>query len=243
MARPATGLLLDPYFSGTKLAWLLDHAANARDAAARGELAFGTVDTYLLWRLTGGKVHATDATNASRTLLYDIHAGRWDDELLALLGVPKNILPDVLDSSAAFGATDPELFGAAIPICGIAGDQQAALIGQACFAPGMLKSTYGTGCFALLNTGRTPVASKHRLLTTVAYQFDGVPSYALEGSIFVAGAAVQWLRDGLHVVQSAEDATSLAETADPTQEVILFPRSSVWALRIGVRMHAAPCSD
>jgi glycerol kinase len=201
----------------------LDHAANARDLAARGELAFGTVDTYLLWRLTGGKVHATDATNASRTLMYDIHRGRWDDELLALLRIPKNILPDVLDSSAAFGATDPELFGSAIPICGIAGDQQAALIGQACFAPGMLKSTYGTGCFALLNTGRTPVTSKHRLLTTVAYQLGGVRSYALEGSIFVAGAAVQWLRDGLRVVQSAEAAGSLAETADPTQEVILVP--------------------
>src|SRR6202050_3424982 len=218
-----TGLLLDPYFSGTKLAWLLDHTANARDSATRGELAFGTVDTYLLWRLTGGKVHATDATNASRTLLYDIHAGRWDDELLALLRIPKNILPDVLDSSAAFGTTDPELFGGAIPICGVAGDQQAALIGQACFAPGMFKSTYGTGCFALLNTGRAPVTSKHRLLTTVAYQLDGVRSYALEGSIFVAGAAVQWLRDGLRVVQSAEATGSLADTADPTQEVILVP--------------------
>jgi glycerol kinase len=218
-----TGLLLDPYFSGTKLAWLLDHVANAREAATRGELAFGTVDTYLLWRLTGGKVHATDATNASRTLLYDIHAGRWDDELLALLRIPKNVLPDVLDSSAAFGTTDPELFGGPIPICGIAGDQQAALIGQACFAPGTLKSTYGTGCFALLNTGRTPVMSKHRLLTTVAYQLAGVRSYALEGSIFVAGAAVQWLRDGLRVVQSAEATGPLAEAADPTQEVILVP--------------------
>jgi glycerol kinase len=218
-----TGLLLDPYFSGTKLAWLMDHVADARGLAARGELAFGTVDTYLLWRLTGGKVHATDATNASRTLLYDIHTGRWDDELLVLLGVPKNVLPAVLDSSAAFGMTDPDLFGVAIPICGVAGDQQAALIGQACFAPGTIKSTYGTGCFALLNTGQTPVASKHRLLTTVAYQLDGVRSYALEGSIFVAGAAVQWLRDGLRVVQSAEATGSLAEAADPSQEVILVP--------------------
>ena len=148
-----TGLLLDPYFSGTKLAWLLDHVPDARARAARGELAFGTVDTYLLWRLTGGKVHATDATNASRTLLFDIHRGRWDDELLALLGVPKSVLPDVRDSSAAFGVTDPALFGGPIPICGIAGDQQAALIGQACFTPGMVKSTYGTGCFAVLNTG------------------------------------------------------------------------------------------
>jgi glycerol kinase len=218
-----TGLLLDPYFSGTKLAWLLRHADDVGDLAARGELAFGTVDTYLLWRLTGGKVHATDATNASRTLLFDIHAGRWDDELLALLGIPKTVLPQVLDCSAAFGFTDPEWFGAPIPICGIAGDQQAALIGQACFAPGMVKSTYGTGCFALLNTGRTPVASGNRLLTTVAYQLDGIRSYALEGSIFVAGAAVQWLRDGLGVVQSAEETGALAAAADPTQEVYLVP--------------------
>jgi glycerol kinase len=218
-----TGLLLDPYFSGTKLAWLLDHATDARELAARGDLAFGTVDTYLLWRLTGGKVHATDATNASRTLLFDIHKGAWDDELLALLGVPKAVLPQVLDSSAAFGFTEPELFGAAIPIYGIAGDQQAALIGQACFKPGMVKSTYGTGCFALLHTGRTPVASKNRLVTTIAYQFDGTRSYALEGSIFVAGAAVQWLRDTLRIVQSAEETGALAAAADPTQDVILVP--------------------
>jgi glycerol kinase len=218
-----TGLLLDPYFSGTKLAWLLQRAPHIGDLAARGELAFGTVDTYLLWRLTGGKVHATDATNASRTLLYDIHEGRWDDELLALLGVPKAILPEVRDSSAAFGSTDPDLFGAPIPICGIAGDQQAALIGQACFAPGMLKSTYGTGCFALMNIGATPVASKHKLLTTIAYQLDGTRCYALEGSIFVAGAAVQWLRDGLRLVQSADETGPLAEAADPTQDVILVP--------------------
>jgi glycerol kinase len=218
-----TGLLLDPYFSGTKLAWLLDHAPNAAARAARGELAFGTVDTYLLWRLTGGKVHATDATNASRTLLFDIHDGRWDDQLLRLLGVPKSVLPQVFDSSAAFGLTDPELFGAAIPIYGIAGDQQAALIGQACFAPGMLKATYGTGCFALLNTGRTPVASNNRLLTTIAYQLDGTRCYAIEGSIFVAGAAVRWLRDSLHVVRSAEETGELAQAADPTQEVVLVP--------------------
>jgi glycerol kinase len=218
-----TGLLLDPYFSGTKLAWLLAHATETRDLAARGELAFGTVDTYLLWRLTGGKVHATDATNASRTLLFDIHKGRWDEELLALLDIPSAVLPQVLDSSAAFGFTDPALFGAAIPICGVAGDQQAALIGQACFAPGMVKSTYGTGCFALLNTGRTPVASTNRLLTTIAYQLDGTRSYALEGSIFIAGAAVQWLRDGLHIVASAEETGALAAAADPTQDVYLVP--------------------
>jgi len=218
-----TGLVLDPYFSGTKLAWLLDHIPDARARAARGELAFGTVDTYLLWRLTGGKVHATDATNASRTLLFDIHRGRWDDELLALLGVPKSILPEVRDSSAAFGLTDPALFGAAIAICGIAGDQQAALIGQACFTPGMVKSTYGTGCFAVLNTGPTPVVSSNKLLTTIAYQLGGERTYALEGSIFVAGAAVQWLRDNLQIVASAEATGALAAAADPTQEVILVP--------------------
>jgi glycerol kinase len=218
-----TGLLLDPYFSGSKLAWLLKHAPGAGELAARGELLFGTVDSYLLWRLTGGKVHATDATNASRTLLFDIHKGQWDDELLALFGVPKAVLPEVLDSSAAFGVTDPELFGASIPVCGIAGDQQAALIGQACFAPGMLKATYGTGCFALLHTGGTAVASTNRLLTTVAYQLDGVRSYALEGSIFVAGAAVQWLRDNLRVVHSADETGALAQAADPTQDVVLVP--------------------
>ncbi len=218
-----TGLLLDPYFSGTKLAWLLAHVPEAAGKAARGELAFGTVDTYLLWRLTGGKVHATDATNASRTLLFDIRDGRWDDKLLQILGVPRSVLPTVRDSSAAFGATDPALFGAAIPIYGIAGDQQAALIGQACFAPGMLKATYGTGCFALLNTGRTPVGSNNKLITTIAYQLGGERSYALEGSIFVAGAAVQWLRDGLHVVRSAAETGDLAQAADPTQEVILVP--------------------
>jgi glycerol kinase len=218
-----TGLLLDPYFSGTKLAWLLSNVSGAAEQAARGELAFGTVDTYLLWRLTGGKVHATDATNASRTLLFDIRDGRWDDQLLSILKVPKSVLPDVLDSSAAFGITDPEIFGGAIPIYGIAGDQQAALIGQACFAPGMLKATYGTGCFALLNTGENPVQSHNKLLTTVAYQLAGRRSYAIEGSIFIAGAAVQWLRDGLHVVQSAAETGALAEAADPTQEVILVP--------------------
>ena len=218
-----TGLLLDPYFSGSKLAWLLRHAAGAAELAARGELAFGTVDTYLLWRLTGGKIHATDATNASRTLLFDIHEGRWDNELLGLLGIPKDVLPDVRDSSAAFGVTDPDMFGAAIPICGIAGDQQAALIGEACFAPGTVKSTYGTGCFVVLNTGATLVASTNRLLTTVAYQLAGKRTYALEGSIFVAGAAVQWLRDRLHVVPSAQATGVLAEAADPTQDVYLVP--------------------
>jgi glycerol kinase len=217
-----TGLLLDPYFSGTKLVWLL-RQGRIGDLARRGRLAFGTVDTYLLWRLTGGKVHATDATNASRTLLFNIHQGAWDDELVGLLGVPKSVLPRVLDCSAAFGLTDPDLFGAAIPICGIAGDQQAALIGQACFAPGMIKSTYGTGCFALVNTGASAIASQNKLLTTIAYQLDGKRTYALEGSIFVAGAAVQWLRDGLRIVQSAEETGALADAADSTQDVYLVP--------------------
>ncbi len=218
-----TGLLLDPYFSGTKLAWLLRKVPGAAQKSGRGELAFGTVDSYLLWRLTGGQMHATDATNASRTLLFDIHAGRWDDELLKILGVPESVLPEVLDSSAAFGFTDPDLFGGVIPICGIAGDQQAAMIGQACFVPGMVKATYGTGCFALLNTGTTPVKSNNRLVTTIAYQLGGVRHYALEGSIFVAGAAVQWLRDNLRIVQSAPETGPLAQSADPTQDIILVP--------------------
>jgi glycerol kinase len=218
-----TGLLLDPYFSGTKLAWLLSNVPGAAEEAGRGELAFGTVDTFLLWRLTGGKVHATDATNASRTLLFDIHQGRWDDALTRILGVPQSVLPQVLDCSAKFGVTDPQLFGGAIPIYGIAGDQQAAMIGQACFAPGMVKATYGTGCFAVLNTGATPIASRNKLLTTIAYQLAGTRSYALEGSIFVAGAAVQWLRDGLHIVGSAAETGALAQAADPTQEVVLVP--------------------
>jgi glycerol kinase len=218
-----TGLVLDPYFSGTKLAWLLEQVPGARELATRGELAFGTVDTYLLWRLTGGKVHATDATNASRTLVFDIHRGHWDDRLLAILDIPKSVLPEVRDSSGLFGFTDPALFGAPIPICGIAGDQQAALIGQACFAAAMVKSTYGTGCFALINTGATPVTSNNRLLTTIAYQLGGKRAYALEGAIFVAGAAVQWLRDGLRIVPDAASTGALAASADPTQDVILVP--------------------
>ena len=184
-----TGLIIDPYFSGTKIAWILDHVPGARERAERGELMFGTVDSYLLWRLTGGKVHATDATNASRTLLFDIHKGAWDDALLKILRVPRSMLPEVRDSSADFGESVSELLGGAIAIRGIAGDQQAATIGQACFSPGMMKSTYGTGCFALLNTGTTAVASKNKLLTTIAYQLSGQRTYALEGSIFVAGSA------------------------------------------------------
>ncbi len=192
-----TGLLLDPYFSATKIAWLLDHVEGARALAKAGHLAFGTIDSFLIWRLTGGKVHATDATNASRTLLYDIAKGAFDDDLLALFDVPRSMLPEVRDCNASFGVTEPSILGGAIPILGVAGDQQAATIGQACFQPGMVKATYGTGCFALLNTGENPVASHNRLLTTVAYQLDGKRTYALEGAIFIAGAAVQWLRDGL----------------------------------------------
>ncbi len=218
-----TGLLADPYFSGVKIAWILDHVDGAREKAARGELAFGTIDSFLIWRLTGGRAHATDATNASRTMLYDIHRGAWDDELLALLDVPRALLPDVRDCAAEYGASEPTLFGAAIPIRGVAGDQQAATVGQACFEPGMVKSTYGTGCFALLNTGADAVVSRHRLIATVAYQFAGKPTYALEGSIFVAGAAVQWLRDGLKILGSASQSGPLAAQADDTQDVVLVP--------------------
>ena len=218
-----TGLIIDPYFSGTKVAWILDHVPGARERAGRGELMFGTVDCYLLWRLTGGRVHATDATNASRTLLFNIHTGEWDDELLKLLRVPRSMLPEVKDSSAKFGDSDPSLFGGPIAISGIAGDQQAATIGQACFTPGMIKSTYGTGCFALLNTGTTPVASKNKLLTTIAYQLNGKRTYALEGSIFVAGSAVQWLRDGLGIIKQASETGPLADKSDSTQSVYLVP--------------------
>jgi glycerol kinase len=218
-----TGLIIDPYFSGTKVAWILDQVPGARERAMRGELLFGTVDCYLLWRLTGGKVHATDATNASRTLLFNIHTGEWDDDLLKLLRVPRSMLPEVKDSSAKFGDSVSDLFGGAIAISGIAGDQQAATIGQACFTPGMIKSTYGTGCFALLNTGTTPVASKNKLLTTIAYQLNGQRTYALEGSIFVAGSAVQWLRDGLGIIKQAADTGPLADESDSMQSVYLVP--------------------
>ncbi len=218
-----TGLLLDPYFSGTKLSWLLDKVSGARKRAERGELLFGTIDTFLVWRLTGGAVHATDATNASRTLLYNIGENRWDEDLLKILRIPAAMLPEVKDCAANFGITDKKLLGASIPILGIAGDQQAATIGQACFKPGMMKSTYGTGCFALLNTGHDMVPSKNRLLTTIAYRLGGKTTYALEGSIFIAGAAVQWLRDGLGIIKSANQSGKLAEAADPNQEVYLVP--------------------
>tara|TARA_R100001369_G_scaffold21090_1_gene38469 strand:+ start:1841 stop:3334 length:1494 start_codon:yes stop_codon:yes gene_type:complete len=218
-----TGLLLDPYFSATKVKWILDHVDGARDRAKAGELAFGTVDSWLIWKLTAGAVHATDATNACRTMLYDIHKGRWSSTICDLLDIPMEMLPEVKDCAADFGTTRPDLFGRAIPIMGVAGDQQAATLGQACFKPGMMKSTYGTGCFALLNTGDTPVASTSRLLTTIAYQLDGKPTYALEGSIFIAGAVVQWLRDGLKMIREAKETQPLAEASDPGQPVILVP--------------------
>lgn len=218
-----TGLLLDPYFSATKIGWLLDEVPGARAAAERGELAFGTVDSFLIWRLTGGRVHVTDATNASRSLIYNIHDGAFDDELLRIFGVPRALLPEVRDCSGPFGAVDPAHFGAAIPILGVAGDQQAATVGQACFAPGMAKITYGTGAFALVNTGSDAVRSCNRLLTTVAYQLGGRPTYALEGAIFTAGSAVQWLRDGLGIIGSAAETQALADQADPAQAVYLVP--------------------
>ncbi len=223
MITARTGLLLDPYFSGTKIKWLLDHIPGARDRARRGEIAFGTVDTFLIWKLTGGKVHATDATNAARTLIYNIAKGEWDAEICALLDIPMEILPEVRDCAADYGTTRPDLFGHEIPICGVAGDQQAATVGQACFAPGMMKSTYGTGCFALLNTGTDMVPSKNRLLTTIAYRLNGQTTYALEGSIFIAGAVVQWLRDGLKIIREARETQPLADAADPTQDVVLVP--------------------
>jgi glycerol kinase len=218
-----TGLLLDPYFSASKIAWLLDHVAGARALAEAGKLAFGTIDCFLLWRLTGGKAHATDASNAARTLLFDISRGQWDDGLCRMFGVPQSLLPQVRDCAADFGATAPDLFCAPIRVLGMAGDQQAATVGQGCFKPGMMKSTYGTGCFALLNTGPERVTSRNRLLTTIAYQLDGKRTYALEGAIFIAGAAVQWLRDGLKIIAKASEADGLAAGADPAEQVYLVP--------------------
>ena len=219
-----TGLLLDPYFSGTKINWLLENVDGVREKAAAGKLAFGTIDSFLVWRLTGGRVHATDATNASRTLCYNIIDGRWDEELLNILDIPKNLMPDVLDCAASYGETEPALFGKSIAIRGVAGDQQAATIGQACFEPNMMKSTYGTGCFALLNTGQDLVLSKNRLLSTIAYQLDGETTYALEGPIFIAGAAVQWLRDGLQIINTAcRDRTNGCSGRSRTRSVYLVP--------------------
>jgi len=218
-----TGLRADPYFSGTKLHWLLQNVDGAKARAAKGELCAGTMDTWLMWTLTGGKYHVTDASNASRTMLYNIHDGRWDDELLSILDIPKSLLPEVKDSAADFGKTTIAELGAEIQIGGVAGDQHAALVGQACFEPGMMKSTYGTGCFAMVNTGEKAVTSKNNLLTTIAYQLDGKTVYALEGSIFIAGAAVQWLRDGIGVIDEAPQTEAMAEAADPNQHVYLVP--------------------
>src|SRR5580692_7432182 len=223
LVRQRTGLLLDPYFSGTKVAWLLDNIPDARARAERGELAFGTIDSFLLWRLTGGRIHATDVTNASRTLLFDIHRQQWDDDLLRLIRVPRAVLPEVRDSSEVYGETAPGLFDRPIPIGGIAGDQQAALVGQACFEPGMVKSTYGTGCFVLLNTGTKAPLSQNRLVTTVGARIAGRTTYALEGSIFVAGAAVKWLRDGLKIVGNAAETAALAAQVPDGHGVYMVP--------------------
>lgn len=223
LVQRRAGLLLDPYFSATKIAWILDNVPGARKRAMAGELAFGTIDSFLIWRLTGGRAHVTDATNASRTSLYNIAANEWDDELLQLFRVPREILPEVLDCAADFGLTDKRLLGTEVPILGVAGDQQAASIGQACFAPGMMKSTYGTGCFALVNTGSKLVRSRNRLLTTIAYRLEGETTYALEGSIFMAGASVQWLRDKLGLFARSSESGALAAKADPNSGVYLVP--------------------
>jgi len=218
-----TGLLLDPYFSGTKIGWILDHVDGARKRAEAGELAFGTVDTFLMWRLSNGGVHVTDTTNACRTLLFNIHENCWDESLCKLLGVPMSMLPEVRDCAADFCTTDASVLGVEIPVSGVAGDQHAASIGQVCFEPGMIKSTYGTGCFMMLNTGDTPIPSSNRMLTTIAYRLAGKTTYALEGSIFVAGAAVQWLRDGLGIIQSAEETQALAQSLEDNHGVYLVP--------------------
>ena len=226
-AEPAvsakTGLRIDPYFSGTKIRWILDHVPGARAQAEAGRLAFGTVDTWLVWQLTGGKKHVTDATNASRTLLFDLHRGDWDDDLLKLFGVPRSMLPEVRSSSEVYGYVAANLYPAGAPIAGIAGDQQAALFGQACFTPGMAKNTYGTGCFLLMNTGGQAVPSRNNLLTTVAWRVGGRTEYALEGSVFVAGAAIQWLRDELQLVKSAQEADDLAASVPNAGGLFLVP--------------------
>ncbi len=222
--RSKTGLLIDPYFSGTKVKWILDHIEGAREKAERGELLFGTIDTWLLWKLTGGKVHATDCSNASRTLMYNIYERKWDEELLAVLGVPASMLPDVRSSSEIYGmAAAHHFFGASVPIAGMAGDQQAALFGQACFERGMAKNTYGTGCFMMMNTGDKPVSSAHGLLTTIAWGIGGKVEYALEGSIFVAGSAVQWLRDGLGLIRTAAESEAMAASVEPGGGVYVVP--------------------
>ena len=218
-----TGLVVDPYFSASKIRWLLDNVPGLRERARAGEIAFGTIDSFLLWRLSGGRRHDTDVTNAARTMLFDIRRFTWDWELLDAFEIPRALLPEVLDTGADYGTTTPDLFGSAIPIAGLAGDQQAAAIGQACFRPGLIKATFGTGAFALLNIGGEPIASRHKLLTTIAYRLGGETAYALEGSIFVAGAAVEWLRDRLGAIAVAAEVASLAARADPQQRLYLVP--------------------
>ncbi len=221
--KTKTGLVIDAYFSGTKVKWILDNVEGAKDKAQKGELCFGTIDSWLLWKLTNGKIHATDVSNASRTLLYNIHKQQWDKELLDLFGIPENILPEVRSSSEIYGHTDPQLTGAAIPVAGIAGDQQSALFGQMCTQPGMVKNTYGTGCFMLMNTGTQPVSSQNNLLTTIAWRINGQTHYALEGSVFIGGAVVQWLRDGLKIIQKSSDVEALAKEVKDNGGVYLVP--------------------
>ena len=223
LVQAKTGLLLDPYFSGTKLRWLLDNVEGARARAEKGELCFGTIDSWLIFNLTGGKRHVTDATNASRTLIFNIETNEWDDDLLKLFEIPRGVLPEVLDCCADFGITAKELLGAAVPIAGVAGDQQAATVGQACFEPGLMKSTYGTGCFAVLNTGAKRVESRNRLLGTIAYRIGGETTYALEGSIFMAGAIVQWLRDEMKLVANSAESEQMARDANPNSQAVLVP--------------------
>jgi len=223
LVNEKTGLLLDPYFCATKIAWILDNVSGARQKANEGQLLFGTIDCFLMWRLSNQQIHSTDATNACRTMLYNIHDGCWDEDLLKLFDIPSSMLPKVCDNAADFGKVDESIFGSEIPITASIGDQPSALVGQACFQPGMVKSTYGTGCFVLINTGYQPVKSNNKLLTTLAFQVNGKTCYALEGSIFVAGAAVQWLRDGLKFIESAQESESLAMQADDSQDVYLVP--------------------
>ena len=223
LVNEKTGLLLDPYFCATKIAWILDNVSGARQKANEGQLLFGTIDCFLMWRLSNQQIHSTDATNACRTMLYNIHDGCWDEDLLKLFDIPSSMLPKVCDNAADFGKVDESIFGSEIPITASIGDQPSALVGQACFQPGMVKSTYGTGCFVLINTGYEPVKSNNKLLTTLAFQVNGKTCYALEGSIFVAGAAVQWLRDGLKFIESAQESESLAMQADDSQDVYLVP--------------------
>ena len=223
LVNEKTGLLLDPYFCATKIAWILDNVSGARQKANEGQLLFGTIDCFLMWRLSNQQIHSTDATNACRTMLYNIHDGCWDEDLLKLFNIPSSMLPKVCDNAADFGKVDESIFGSEIPITASIGDQPSALVGQACFQPGMVKSTYGTGCFVLINTGYEPVKSNNKLLTTLAFQVNGKTCYALEGSIFVAGAAVQWLRDGLKFIESAQESESLAMQADDSQDVYLVP--------------------